>query len=107
MNDDRLIVSWLEQQAKRTPGPRAPALLVMVTCIGTTIRQRSLEWFNQSGPITKHLATEIVDDREWEPRLYDIRHRSGRRSCAVYPPLIKQEPKQMPDLIDDGNWRVA
>ena len=23
----------------------------------------------------------------------------------TYPPMIQQEPKQMPDLIDDGTWR--
>ena len=30
-----------------------------------------------------------------------------RISLQTYPPTIKQEPKQMPDLIDDGTWREA
>jgi hypothetical protein len=30
-----------------------------------------------------------------------------RVSSQNSPPIIKQEPKQMPDLIDDGTWREA
>ena len=25
----------------------------------------------------------------------------------THPPIIKHEPKRMPDLIDDGTWREA
>src|SRR6478752_2508528 len=30
-----------------------------------------------------------------------------RFAHKTYPPIIQQEPKQMPDLIDDGTWRGA
>jgi PcfJ-like protein len=29
------------------------------------------------------------------------------RLLGIHPPIIKHEPKQMPDLIDDGTWREA
>ena len=42
-------------------------------------------------------------------RVEAARQRCGYSVLAhkTHPPIIKQEPKQMPDLIDDGTWREA
>ena len=46
---------------------------------------------------------------QWRMRVEAARQRCGYSVLAhkTHPPIIKQEPKQMPDLIDDGTWREA
>ena len=52
-----------------------------------------------------HRPKELTASHE-QPRCQAIQKVALFRS-QVSPPIIKQEPKQMPDLIDDGTWREA